>query len=330
MKVTKVKNPHLNNTKTFTVSDEHIILYSGTRAVVLNKKFELICEIKNLKFIYNGCVSPDGKKLLLLAEGSYFYVVSLEDFSLTKINLKRKHTGYIRGVGCWSPDSRYVFIQSLDEYCCSHILKYDVSNDFSFELMPITDKQICYISYIKSIEKYLIVYMNMFDHLWYIMWTDFSESVSIPLKDFDDVISSVKVDESSCTINIIGFSCVRNYNFIGNSTPGIDIPLDMVKFNFSDAFKNIDIDIDSIKQLSDFVGLEDLPMTERIDCITVSNDKSLIFAGTMLKLLILDAKDLKVLKKINYEFGVRNVYELEDNMLMVETFSGVKLLKYEK
>ncbi|MBQ3184228.1 MAG: hypothetical protein IJB57_11270, partial [Clostridia bacterium] len=247
------------------------------------------------------------------------------------INFKRKYTGTTAGIGCWSSDSRYVFIQSMDEYgCVSRLLRYDVTDNFSFEVMPVTDKQIRHISYVKSMEKYLIVYMNIFDHLWRFMWTDFNDSVSFPLQNFDDGAASIKINEDDRTIEVIGFSHVYNYDFEGNPKSSINIPLDTYTFNFSDAFKNIPVDIDFIKQLSDFVGLEDLPMTERIDCLTVSKDKSLIFAGTMLKLLILDAKDLKVLKKINYEFGVRSVCELEDNILMVETFSGVKLLKLER
>ena len=316
--------------KSFTVSDEHIVLYSGPRAVILNRSFEFLGEIKDLKYVYKGSISPDGKKLLLLPEGGYFYVVSLEDLSVTKINLKRKYTGDIMGTGCWSPDSRYVFIQSMDEFFVSRLLKYDVTDDFSFEVMPVTDKQIGHISYVKSMEKYLIVYMNIFDHLFRFMWTDFVDSAAFLLQDFDDVVMSVKINEDDRTIDAIGVSKVCKYDFAGNLKPGVNIPLDTYTFNFSDAFKGIPVDTDIIKQFSDFVGLEGLPMTERIDCLTFSKDKSLIFAGTMLKLLIFDAKDLKVLKKINYEFGVRSVCELEDNILMVETLSGVKLLKLER
>ena len=330
MKVSKIKCPYFNHTKSFTVSDNHIILYSGTRAVVLNKSFELICEIKDLKFVYNGSISPDGKRLLLLAEGSYFYVVSLEDYSLTKINLKRKYFGDINGIGCWSSDSRYVFIQSLDEYCFSRILKYDVLDNYSFDVMSVTDKQVRHISYVKDMEKYLIVYMNMFDHLWRFMWTDFNESESFLLKDFNDMIASIQVDEDSHTVNVNGFANSYNYDFEGNLNPIIEIPLDTFTLNFSDAFKNISVDKDFISQLCDFLGLEGVPISEGIDWLSFSKDKDMIFVGTMLKLLILDAKSLKVLKKINYEFGVRSVCELEDNLLMVETFSGVKLLKLER
>lgn len=331
MKITKIKCPYFNHTKSFTVTDDKIILYSGKRAVILNKSFELLGEITGLNYVYNGKVSPDGKNLLLLSNGNCFYVVSLESMAVTKITLKRKYSGFIRGIGCWSPDSKYIFIQSVDNYCFSHVLKYDISNNFSFEDVSPADVQVHHISYVKSMNKYLIVCLGMFDHYWRFLWTDFETKNTYVLEDLDTVFGNLHIDENNRTVNLMGhFDKTYCYDFEGNQIESFNIELDTIRFNFLDVFNNTPVDKDYISKFCELFGMENIEVYESIDCMRLSKDKRLLFIGTMLKLMILDAENFKVLKKINYEYGVRDVCELEDDLILVETYSGVKLLKIER
>ena len=67
----------LKYSKNLTLTSKYIILYKGASVAVYDYKFVCLKKIPNLKYVYNGYVSPDETKLLLVSNANRYYLISL-------------------------------------------------------------------------------------------------------------------------------------------------------------------------------------------------------------------------------------------------------------
>lgn len=112
MRVVSVPCPYLKNCKKMILANQYLIVLTGRSVIILSKEKELIKQIDGFQYVYDGRVSPDGTKLLLISNGANFYMLSLESLELLwKSRLKEGKYCNLEGKGVWTLDgTRLLFI----------------------------------------------------------------------------------------------------------------------------------------------------------------------------------------------------------------------------
>lgn len=118
MKAVTIPNEHLKNAKQFITTKSYLIALTGTNVLVLTHKMELVKKIEGFRNAYDGFLSPDETRLLILSTKMMFWMLSLESLEiLWKSKLKEPRLVFAEGVGAWSIDGTrfYLIVQNIEK-----------------------------------------------------------------------------------------------------------------------------------------------------------------------------------------------------------------------
>lgn len=285
--------------KNVTITSKYIILYKGASLAIYDYNFVLQKNIHNLRYVYNGYVSPDEKKLLLVSNTNRYYIFSLEDFSLiVSSSIKKPYNGGIEGVACWVNNDSFMLPVQNPTSMLSTLRKIGCVSPFSFDDFLLNEFWVRYITFIEHNNKCLILGLNRQDHVWNIIWMDQHGKCTIhKILDFDEAIFNVFVSHNTETLVLTGESKQYSCDFYGNPT-------------------NI---------WGDY--LAELNIThDFMTCFQVSQkNASIAYLGTTGSLIVYDLKERRAIRLYRMEFGARAINEF-GNFLFVSSHNGIHLI----
>lgn len=286
----------LRYSKNLTLTSKYIISYRGASVVIYDHKFACQKKISNLKYVYNGYVSPDETKLLLVSNTNRYYLFSLENFSmLTSHTIKSPYNANLEGRACWcSNDSFLVPVQNSISML-STLRKFNCDSSNSFEDFLAESFWIIYVTFVVRKNSYLIIGLDRRKHTWNLIWMDMHGNYKIyRIDDFDEAIFDVNVCYDAEEIVLTGESKIYSCNFHG-------IPSDMMKKYH---FENI--------------IYHGFPLFLKHS----KNNDSIVYLGTTNELVVYDLKHQLTINSYRMEFGARNIEEFGD-IIFVCSFDGI-------
>ena len=185
----------LRHSKNLTLTSRYIILYNGSSVVIYDYEFVCQKKILNLKYVYNGYVSPDETKLLLVSNKNRYYLVSLENFSVLKTcSIKSPHNGNLEGNACWNSNDSFFLPVQNDISMLSTFRKYNCDSSDSFEDFLAELFWIKYVTFVAKNDSYLIIGLNRNDDVWNVVWMDkCGNYTSYEIDSFNEAILDVCV-----------------------------------------------------------------------------------------------------------------------------------------
>ena len=287
----------LRHSKNLTLTSRYIILYNGSSVVIYDYKFVCQKKILNLKYVYNGYVSPDETKLLLVSNENRYYLVSLENFSVLKTcSIKSPHNGNLEGNACWhSNDSFFLPVQN-DVSMLSTLRKYNCDSSDSFEDFLAGLFWITYVTFVAKNDSYLIIGLDRNNDVWNVVWMDkCGNYTSYKIDYFNEAILDVCVCYDDEKIILTGESTIYCCDFHG-------FPADILKNN---KFENI--------------IYHGFPLFLKR---SKSND-SIAYLGTTNELVVYDLEHNMTIDSYPMEFGARGIEEMND-IIFVCSSDGIK------
>ena len=82
MRVISVPFSYLKNCKKLICANQYLIVLTGRSVLILSREMELVKQIDGFQYLYDGQLSPDGTKLLLISTGANFYMLSMDTLEL--------------------------------------------------------------------------------------------------------------------------------------------------------------------------------------------------------------------------------------------------------
>ena len=132
MEIKSIKMQSLTRSESMRVSEKYIVTCTGQTAYLFDKDLRLIKQFKGLKYAYISCISPDETKIALISNSNYFYIIDVATLSIDKVRVTGICGGDLEGRGCWSFDSRYLYLLPLDANTCNNTLRIYDTNDWSY------------------------------------------------------------------------------------------------------------------------------------------------------------------------------------------------------
>ena len=339
MDISKIKASFLSKAQGIILGKKYVVFLTGRRAIITDKQLNVITEIGGLFYVYKGELSPDETKLLLISNGTVFYVVDLNDFSLKRYAIKGRYVTNLEGIGCWDFNGNNVYILvDMMKKDYTELRSYSVNEGGDKTIVKVFNEYtpVC-IKQVKTVNKYLIVFFDRGSEFgrYILMWFDgqtFSEGFLIGDESDDIDAFNVDVIEDEKQIIISGFMSSGRYDYEGKKIADITIDYQYRKSSFMDVFKNIDIiDDQNKKQLSEMVknlGLDDMSYKEAIKVFRYSHDKKYLYIGTNMRLIIVDCETGEQLSK-NVDYDVSQIEELDDHVILVSMDYSVKIYKIQ-
>lgn len=287
----------LGRAKNLTLTSKYIIVYRGASVVIYNHEFVCQKKILNLKYVYNGYVSPDETKLLLVSNTNRYHIISLIDFSvLSTCAIKAPYNGNLEGMACWYSDDSFLLPVQNPVSMLSTLRKYNCDSSDSFKDYLAESFWIIYVTFVKQKNKYLIIGLDRDENIWNLIWIDTcGNHTNYKINCFDEAILYVNVCCDDEKIIITGESTVYCCDFHG-------FPTDILK---PDSFENI--------------IYHGFPLCS----IRSKNNEDIVYVGTTNELVVYDLKHHLTINSYHMEFGARDIKELID-IIFVCSFDGIK------
>lgn len=233
----------LKNVKDIFFSKNYIVACTGHKAIIMDKELNVINEIGNLYYVYKADISCDEKWLLLISTSNIFYLLSLEDMSMTKYTVKAPYNENLEGKGCFSFDSKHIYIIATKDTkrdtqrFVSVIRRYsvdDMSSYFETDYSVQEEYLLHSITPIKELNKYLIRGFKMYSDSF--MFFDGEKFESHIIKDWpnNDHICKTEYSHVINKLIIYGSSVPRIYELDG--TPAENISDIEALFTLTDEF----------------------------------------------------------------------------------------------
>lgn len=334
MKLEKIDCKFLRYSKGFCFSEHYAVFCTGRTAFICNRKLECLHQVDNLFYVYKAKISPDENNVLLISNSHHFYILNLKDFSLIKHVIRGKHNGNLEGRGCFSVDGKSIYLPLFNPKTFLSVLRrYDLASLSSFEDFMDQEYMILSIQCVRSLNKYLMLVLDRTSnpefHIYKIVWFDG--------RDFEIYrlyIEANRAEYDSDTGKIMLYDFFDTYrcDVDGKNLKLIDNPEDVnIVSSFSDAFKNLPIEkdkFDYIKNLSAAFGMENISIRDSINKVVKSLDGNKNYVITNTGIYIC-GNDGKVLDKKRVQYGVQDVFELSPDLILIETWGGVKAFKID-
>lgn len=298
MILNKIKK-ELRHSKNLTLTSKYIILYKGTSVAVYDYEFVCLKKIPNLKYVYNGYVSPDETKLLLVSNANRYYLISLEDFSvLSTRSIKSPYDEGLEGKACWTSNNSFLLpvqnsislLSTLREFHCG---SSDSFKDFLAELFWIR-----YVTFVTKNDSYLIIGLDRNEDAWNVIWMDkCGNYTNYRIDKFNEAVFDVCVCYDNEKIILTGESTVYCCDFRG-------FPAHIFENN---ELKNI--------------TYHGFPLFFKRS----KNNDAIVYFGTTNELLIYDLKHQIIIRSYDMGFGARDIEELNDIMFVCSS-DGIRAI----
>lgn len=332
MDILHVKCEHMRATKAFIVSEKNIILFTGKQVIILDKQLNLINKLVGFNCAYDGYLSPDETKLLVVASDNKFYIVSLVSYEVIKVIVKGGYDENLSGNGCWSFDGKSVYIPALNpKSVLSDLRRYSITEPNKYESVMREKYWITKILAIPELERYLITGYDRNLLKDYFIWYDGNAFTHYEIEEFDDYILNVEVDVKNSVIRLFSFDNCEIYNFNGKKVSSLDFTPEIIKCDFFDVFKDIpelsDESKKKLRSMISFLGINDISAKEKINSTCLTPDLKQLFLCTSSGIVIMDLQTCKEINRIKIEYGANKVCFIENNMFLVEGYDSVKVFK---
>ncbi len=193
----------------------------------MDKELNVISEFDKLYYVYKVDISCDEKWLLLISTSNIFYLVSLEDMSMTKYTVKPPYNENLEGKGCFSFDGKYIYIIATKDTkrdtqrFVSVIRRYSVDNmssyiEVDYSIQENNEEYLLHsITLIKELNKYLIRGFKMYSDS--VMFFDGEKLESHIIKDWpnNDHIWKIEYSHVINKLIVYGSSLPRIYELDG-------------------------------------------------------------------------------------------------------------------
>lgn len=296
MKLERIKCKHLSRAWDITVSRNYLAACTGRRAVILSRELELLHTVDGLDYVYSAVFSPDERKLLLIANGSKFYILDMALKGLDKLTLRAPYNYNLEGRGCWSFDGGHILIpvqhsgslnSTLRRYRAGDLTKFE---DFLPQRYNLTG-----IRRLEKSESYLLIGQDRTDDREYLLFFDGAKATAHVLEDSKHmVVFGCDVDEDAGIVTLYTNPQCRRYRFDGSLAEVIPSPL---------------------------------APDDPIQKYALSPCGKYRFYGTKRGFTLADARSGEILAHIPEDYGVQNVTPIAPDIVALSTWSGVKLYR---
>lgn len=313
MSTTDSINKKLKYAKNISISKNYIALYTGKSALLYDKQLNLINEYAKLDYVYDGYFSDDEKYLLLVGAGNVIHIVSLSDLSIKRHRIPSPYNRNLEGIACWAYDSDIIILPLMhnSEAVVSTIRRID-----SIQTMEYTDFLICKywiskLTRVESLKQYFALGTDRTTHKTHFLWWDDNWSISsyeVHVPSVNDHILSVEIDEKR---QIIIATDLWNHlialDFYGNP---------------------IDAKVESAhqtpilpKNVIELIGDEIVRSV-----LSSAINPEMLYIGTSEALLIINRAEPSKVTRTKIKFGVHKIHEFQNNVLIIETWSGLRVI----
>lgn len=297
MKLIEMKFPKLIRAKNIAISKKYLLFTTGKKVLIFDKKFQLIQEIDGLRYCYKAIISPDEKSVLLISNLNHFKILSLNTFEISRHTIKGEYSGNLEGRGCWAFDGNKVLLCVYDEQSMLSALRtYDLENESDYSEALCDKYWLTNIMPIDAYNKYLLTGFNRNNHKNYLIWYDGTIFEEYCLENFDDVIVKTEYDKQNLGITIYGLEKSLLCDYYGNRLEKI-------------AIAGKEIEMDNV-------------LSSKNIC-----DGKYICIGTHEYLYCYDVKYSQLVFQKKILYGVHDIVEMEDNILLISTWNGIKVFK---
>lgn len=339
MKFKQLKYDFLKYAKNFCFSQNYSVFCTGQRAFICDSELNLLNTIEKLSYIYYARISPDETKLLLISNSNIFYLVDLNDFSYKKYTIRGKYNDNLEGRGCWSFDSKLIYIALSDREPSDSALRcYSLIDNMLFEDIIFEKYYINSIEPVKELNKYLLIGLDRkkseLDQIdcWDMIWFDGTSFEKFSICNIDicnDGIYYAEYEAATNTVIMYNFSNTFRCDLNGKVIEYLSLPVSKkITTSFSDLFTDLNIkreDFDELTNLSTALGLENVSTNDGIYKICLSYDRKKYYVGTHSEIYIVDAETKSILANKQIDYGVQNIMEISPNKIVISTWSGVKI-----
>lgn len=296
MKLERIKCKHLSRAWDITVSRNYLAACTGRRAVILSRELELLHTVEGLDYVYAAVFSPDEAKLLLIANGSKFYILDMASKGLEKLTVRAPYNYNLEGRGCWSFDGGHILIPVQHSGSLNSTLRVYRADDLTIfeDFLP----QRYNLTGIRRLEKtkfYLLIGQDRTDDRKYLLFFDGEAVTARVLEDSEQmVVFGCDVDEEAGIVTLYTNPQCRRYRFDGSLAEVVPPPL---------------------------------APDDPIQKYALSPRGRYRFFGTKGGFTLTDAKTGDILAHIPEEYGVQNVTPIAPDTVALSTWSGVKLYR---
>lgn len=303
IQLNQIKTPNLRYSERLLISEHYAVSLTSRRAVIMDRQFNLLHEIKNLDYVYNGEISSDEKWLLLVSNGNHFHLYSLKSFQLvTKQHLTGIYNFNLEGMGCFSFDGMNVLIPITNHQTLTSVLRMYEIDDFSkFRDYHLNDQyQIHSIQPIAKHSKYL---MEAFDRA--------SKKNALILFDGENY-SAYRDNDKKILLHDILHDRMTYFEMLDTKVINREGELIVVH---SDDNGNL-----SLEGTDQEVSLSMNKDLNRITAMCKSSYHPFYYLGTDAGLIIYDPSNNEILFKKKNRFGILEIQELRNDLISVVTF----------
>lgn len=313
MEIKPISCAYFKNAKKVVISKNYIIILTGKAIIVLDKERNYVKTVDGLKYAYEGLLSPDETKLLIISNEPEFYIFSLDALEITDRCILKGNVSTIEGRGCWSPDGKNIFLILMKKRTGESFLRvYQTENLNNF----VDNHSIGYmlnfhnILSLPSENAIYIIAQNRYNE-----WTDSDSNCLVLLRLTGDQVNRYEISDQ----NGIPFSMEYNETIRR-----------FVIYTLKQAFtcdlhggnvRMIDTGNDSPMPRQNFFSMPFI-----IKQILESANHKYIFMVSNGGLDIFDKQTGASLYFKEFPFGLENITEIEENIIAVGMYSGMSRL----
>ena len=307
MKIEPISCAYFKNAKKVFVSKLYIIILTGKAIIVLDKERNYVKTIDGLKYAYEGLLSPDESKLLIISNEPEFYIFSLDTLEITNRGKLKGNISTIEGHGCWSPNGKNIFLILMEKRTGKSFLRiYQTDNLNNF------------------VDNHSIGYMLNFHNI-----------LSLPSENAIYIIAKNRFyewNDSDCLVLLrLSGDQVDRYEISDQS--GIPFAIEynkgtrrLVIYTLKRSF-TCDLDGKNIRMIdtgnNSCVFEQNLLSTPFIiKQILESSNHKYIFMASNGGLDIFDKQTGASLYFKEFSYGLENILEIEENIIAVGLYSG--------
>lgn len=331
LKVCKSIPDEIRNAKTINFSNKHIVICTGTRAIIYDKEFNWLKEYNNLSYVYTAKISPNEKFVVLISNTNKFYIINLEDYTISKHSVCKEYKNNLEGRGCWgNNDELYIIVENkITHKSC--IRKYDLTKNMSYIELLSQKYRFIGIDFEPKLNSLIIIGQDMKksmcdrDDDYRLILFNGETFIDYTLEKEDDIVISFEYNTSTKSINLYGLSKAWCCNIKGERVDSINLPNNpSIVFELHSSSYNI-FNNEQIKTLAELLNLKFTNIDDHITKIVTSWDKKYYFIGTKTGLFVVNAKNNAIEDQVAIQYGVTDILQFSKNIIFISTLDKVKV-----
>ena len=329
MKLKKLKSTIIPHIEGVDLSENYLALFTGQRAVVLNRNLEIIHDIRKLSYVYDGKISPDEKSLLLTGTGNNLFLYSLENSEIyDKATLRKPYNGNLDGRGIWSNDGSKVYVLAQNSETITNIIRvYNSKNLKEFEEINVGEYILYDICRDEKTGQYYVLAYERQGSYYIIPFEALTEKRCEFSKQNDMIFSKIKFDPITDLFEINSWSRIFYVDRSSNVLPSPTLPPENVIKENLKYIVDEKLNTESVYDLLKAKGIIEKLVCDGLNKITLSKNEKYIFVVSNMEILVISAETKNILCEGKIDLDVSGFQEFEDETLVI--VSREELLLYK-